>query len=140
MQNVVLASYETTRAFSWLAAIQAKSYTLEQNAQESNSLQITFQGTADKTHQTETVDWIPRDVLEAVIRGIHMSNQEALRPENVALLSPRVLWSLMYCFKQEEEEMVSIIIIIIISLADCYEALLPNLDWTFLRRRAQQLS
>jgi phage terminase Nu1 subunit (DNA packaging protein) len=42
MKNVILASYETARAFSRLAAIQAKSYTLEQNAQESNLLQITW--------------------------------------------------------------------------------------------------
>lgn len=130
MNNAVLASYETTLAFSRLAAIQAKSCIMSQLSDQ--KLQIEYQGTVDKTQQIETVDCIPQDVLEAVIRGIHASNQEALRPENLALLSPRVLWSLMFYFKSQEQETGS--------PEDCCKALLPDLDWTFLRRRAQQMS
>lgn len=129
MKNAVESSYETTRAFSRLAAIQAKSY--QAQVSSNNKLTITYQGTVDKTKTTETVDCIPRDVLEAVIKGIHASNEQALRPENLALLSPRVLWSLIHVFPNHS------------SVEECYRQLLPDLaldDWKFLRRRAPQLS
>lgn len=142
MKNAVQASYETSRAFSRLAAIQAKSYQLQVLGEEASSsrssssssssatqrLKITYQGTVDKTKQEELVDCIPRDILEAVIRGIYASNQEALRAENLALLSPRVLWSLVHVIPNTPD------------VGECYKALLPELNWSFLRRRAQQLS
>jgi hypothetical protein len=132
MKNAVVKSYETTRAFSRLAAIQNQSFQMvEETSTSSNSsgkLKITYKGTVDKSMQTEEVDCIPRDILEAVIKGIHTSNQEALRAENLALLSPRVLWSLVHAIPDTP------------NVGDCYNALLPDLDWSFLRRRAQQLS
>ncbi|CAJ1942128.1 unnamed protein product [Cylindrotheca closterium] len=134
MKNAVGKSYETTRAFSRLAAIQNQSYQLvvqeNQIGGESNNgkLTITYKGTVDKSIQMDTVDCIPRDILEAVIQGIHASNEDALRVENLALLSPRVLWSLVHAFPNTPD------------VTDCYKQLLPNLDWSFLRRRAQQLS
>ena len=132
MNNAVQASYETSRAFSRLAAIQAKKYTMQQTG---NSLEITFQGSVDKKQQTETVDCIPRDVLEAVLRGIHASNQEAMRPENLALLSPRVLWSMVFYLKEGPNTTNTNN-----DVMDFYKTLLPDLDWSFLRRRQQQLS
>jgi hypothetical protein len=132
MKNAVQASYETTRAFSRLAAIQAKKYALEIREEggtaSSSVLVISYQGSVDKTKTEEHVDCIPRDVLEAVLKGIHASNTEALRPENLALLSPRVLWSLAHIFPDHS------------SIPEMYQQLLPDLDWAFLRRRAQQLS
>ncbi|KAL3941403.1 MAG: hypothetical protein SGBAC_004232 [Bacillariaceae sp.] len=134
MKNAVGKSYETTRAFSRLAAIQNQSYQLVVDGENSNGsgngskLTITYKGTVDKTIQMDTVDCIPRDILQAVMQGIHASNQDALRAENLALLSPRVLWSLVHAFPDTPE------------ITDCYKLLLPNLDWSFLRRRAQQLS
>lgn len=128
MKNAVQSSYETTRAFSRLAAIQAKSYQA-QIVSSHNKLTIIYQGTVDKTKTTETVDCIPRDVLEAVIKGIHGSDEQALRPENLALLSPRVLWSLVHVFPNYS------------NVEECYHQLLPDMDWTFLKqRRAPQLS
>jgi hypothetical protein len=131
MKNAVQSSYETTRAFSRLAAIQAKSY--QALVSSHNKLTITYQGTVDKTKTTETVDCIPRDVLKAVIKGIHASNEQALRPENLALLSPRVLWSLVHVFPHHA------------SVEECYRELFADddldvIDWKFLRRRAPQLS
>lgn len=132
MKNAVSKSYETTRAFSRLAAVQAQSFQMvEEASMSSNSsgkLKMAYKGTVDKSIQTEEVDCIPRDILEAVIKGIHASNQEALRAENLSLLSPRVLWSLVHAIPNTP------------SVGDCYKALLPDLDWSFLRRRAQQLS
>ncbi len=126
MRNAVQASYETTKAFSRLAAIQAQSYTMEVH---DSLLTIVYHGSVDKTQTIqEEVDCIPRDVLEAVLQNIHASNEEALRPENLALLSPRVLWSLVRIFPNHS------------SMQDMYKELLPDLQWSFLRRRAQQLS
>lgn len=128
MKNAVQASYETTRAFSRLAAIQAKKYTKEVREGSTSVLVVSYQGSVDKTKTEEQVDCIPRDVLEAVLKGIHASNTEALRPENLALLSPRVLWSLVHLFPDHS------------SIPEMYQELLPDQNWTFLRRRAQQLS
>eukprot|EP00533_Pseudo-nitzschia_delicatissima_P010047 CAMPEP_0116105608 /NCGR_PEP_ID=MMETSP0327-20121206/15135_1 /TAXON_ID=44447 /ORGANISM="Pseudo-nitzschia delicatissima, Strain B596" /LENGTH=579 /DNA_ID=CAMNT_0003598049 /DNA_START=69 /DNA_END=1809 /DNA_ORIENTATION=+ len=125
MKNAVLSSYETTKSFSRLAAIQAKSYTMNNTG---SLLQISYKGSVDKTKVEEQVDCIPKDVLQAVLEGIHASNQEALRPENLSKLSPRVLWSCVHYFPNLD------------SLAAIYRALLPDLDWGFLRRRAEQLS
>jgi hypothetical protein len=125
MKNAVLTSYETSRAFSRLAAIQAKTYTM---TQEASTLTVSYQGSVDKTKTTENVDCIPSDVLKEVLKGIYATNQEALRPENLALLSPRVLWSLVHIFPGHA------------SVSDIYTQLLPDLNWSFLRRRAQQLS
>lgn len=125
MKNAVLSSYETTRSFSRLAAIQAKSYRMTNNG---SLLQVSYQGSVDKTKVEESVDCIPKDVLQAVMEGIHASNKEALRPENLSRLSPRVLWSCVHYFPDLD------------SVPSMYRALLPDLDWSFLRRRAEQLS
>ena len=148
MKHAVQASYETSRAFSRLAAIQAKSYQtqviiMEQTAAAttnnnpnnnnvpSSKLQVTYQGSVDKTWHSDTVDCIPEEVLTQVLQGIYDSDQqEALRPENLARLSPRVLWSLVHLYPRYT------------TISECYQELLPSphLDWSFLRRRAEQLS
>ena len=136
MKNAVLSSYETTRSFSRLAAIQARSYQMTNLDEESGAsggsggkfIKVIYHGSVDKTKVEEAVDCIPRDVLQAVIEGIHASNKEALRPENLSRLSPRVLWSCVQYFPT------------LSSVTDMYRELLPALDWCFLRRRAQQLS
>jgi hypothetical protein len=126
MKNAVAKSYETTRAFSRLAAIQANTYEILDEKED--VLTIQYRGSVDKKMQNETVDKIPIDVLRKVITSIHESNQEALRAENLALFSPRVLWSLVVAFPS------------LTKLNDIYASLLPSLEWAFLRRRAQQLS
>jgi hypothetical protein len=137
MKNAVQASYETSKAFSRLAAVQGKQYVIVQSGGGDSStsggggggyLTITYHGSVDKQKVEETVDCIPRDVLIAVLEGIHASDKEALRPENLARLSPRVLWSCVYHFPNDG------------SLDSIYLQLLPDLDWSFLQRRAQQLS
>lgn len=129
MKNAVQSSYETSRAFSRLAAIQAKTYTMTLLGGETvTSISVKYQGSVDKTKITETVDCIPQSVLEEVLKGIYVSNQEALRPENLSLLSPRVTWSLVRIFPNYT------------NFADMYKGLFPDLNWDFLRRRAEQLS
>lgn len=140
MKNAVQASYETTKSFSRLAAIQAKSFrmtTLDENttlagSQSSSNggshLKVVYHGSVDKSKVEEIVDCIPLDVLQSVMEGIYASDKEALRPENLARLSPRVLWSCVYHSSTET------------NILDMYHRLLPNLDWSFLRRRSAQLS
>jgi len=138
MKNAVLSSYETTRSFSRLAAIQSRSYLIANLADDTsasgggggggNLLKVIYHGSVDKSKVEEAVDCIPRDVLQAVMEGIHASNKEALRPENLSRLSPRVLWSCVQYFPT------------LSSVPDMYRELLPTLDWSFLRRRAEQLS
>jgi len=95
-------------------------------------------GVQGKGDFVDTVDYIARPVLRTVIGGIHPANPEALRPENLALLSPRVLWSLMYHYKLElaqqqggRREY---------SVGTALQWIQPGLDWSFLRRRKAQLS
>ena len=57
------------------------------------------------------------------------SGREMLRPRNMAQLSPRVLWSLWFHFKDK-----------CASIEDVFTILLPHLDWSFLSRRSRQLS
>jgi len=136
MKNAVLSSYETTRSISRLAAIQAQSYQITNMSGDIRTsgsggggvLKVIYRGSVDKTKVEEIVDCIPRDVLQAVMEGIHASNKEALRPENLSRLSPRVLWSCVQQFPT------------LSSVPDMYRELLPVLDWRFLRRRAEQLS
>jgi hypothetical protein len=157
MKNAVQASYETSKAFSRLAAIQAKTYhitTLGSETQDANiirdntatsaagvaggncgsHLKIVYHGSVDKIQVEEIVDCIPIDVLQAVLEGIHASDREALRPENLARLSPRVLWSCVH-HHQHHNHFSSTT-----TIPEIYRQLLPTLDWSFLRRRAEQLS
>ncbi|KAG7360282.1 hypothetical protein IV203_035381 [Nitzschia inconspicua] len=138
MKNAVLSSYETTRAYSRLAAIQVKSFQMTTfmgnqhsdavSGGNSSHLKVVYHGSVDKVKVEEIVDCIPLDVLQAVIEGIYASDREALRPENLARLSPRVLWSCVHHFSTET------------NIPDMFRCLIPNLDWSFLRRRAEQLS
>lgn len=144
MKNAVRESYETTRAFSRLASIQARSFRIsEPSAGAANAggdsisgganaggglLTVVYHGTVDKARVEEVVDCIPQDVLRAVMEGIYASDVEALRPENLARLSPRVLWSCVYHHPDASD------------VSEMYRRLLPHLDWTFLRRRAMHLS
>ena len=43
------------------------------------------------------------EVLQALVPQIYRQNQESLRGSNLALLSPRVLWSLVYHHQQPQQ-------------------------------------
>lgn len=128
MSNSVQTNYETSRAFSRLASIQARSYQLVEVGSCRDVLKVTFCGTVDRHEVEETVDCIQRNILINVLESIHASNREALRPENLSRLSQRVLWSLVRYYPS------------LTNIADMYRELLPDLDWKFLRRRKEQLS
>jgi len=126
LKSVVESAYDTTRAFSRLAVIASGDYQLSVRGNE--TLELEYRGTVDKTLVQEQVDCIPKDVLVEVVKGIHASDKEALRPENLSVLSPRVLWSMVHWCESTRD------------IKTMYHMLWPDLDWSFLRRRAQQLS
>lgn len=154
-RHAVRDAEEQSRSLSRLAAITAGtvqySNTTTKTTRESDKetenmelnaplqqLFVTYpKGIQGRGTYTDTVDYLPLDVLQSVIQGIHPVNPEALRPENLALLSPRVLWSLVYHaqhFSNGEGNQKSA------SVASALQAVAPTLDWSFLRRRREQLS
>jgi hypothetical protein len=108
---------------------------------QSQQLQVIYKkGVQGRGTYTDVVDYIHYDVLVATIAQIHPS--EALRSFHLALLSPRVFWSLLYHYNKnhitaETGSMNQ-------NTGDVVQASLqwccPNLDWAYLRRRPEQLS
>ena len=116
------------------------------NTTTPRTLHVTFpKGVQGRGTYQESVDYLPVSVLKQVIASIHPTNRETLRPLNLALLSPRVLWSLAYhdwgtphhdLLDQEESSSTTRVR----TMEGALQSLLPDLDWSFLRRRPQELS
>ena len=125
-RNAVTQAYEQNQAVARLAAIASQQYTFEDAATKDQWKVKYTKGVQGRGSYTDIVDALPLPVLQAVVQGLHPS--EALRPSNLAVLSPRVLWSLVYHYHQCD------------SVEEALQKLLPDLDWSFLRRRKTQLS
>jgi len=142
-------SYEMTKAAVRLAALESRtpqtSVQMKLAAQEGRKLYVRFEkGIQGRGYYEETVDCISTDVLKEVIAAIHRSNPEGLRPMNLAFLSKRVLWSLAYDHwetqqkhQQKQEGPTSWQSF---SIEASYLKLLPDKDWSFLRRRKTTMS
>ena len=146
MSNAVQSTYETTKAATRLAALESR--TPEQSVQmerihDNAKLQVRFdKGLQGRGFYEEVVDWIPADVLKQVILAIYKSNPEGLRSHNLSFLSPRVLWALAYSHweTQQQQQQQQGESWEPFSLEEAYRKLLPDKDWSFLRRRKQTLS
>ena len=90
----------------------------------------------------EQVHLITPLMLKAVVQAVYDdqdddddggggSGREMLKPQNMALLSPRVFWSLWFQYHKHEQ---------CSSIEEALALLLPDLDWKFLHRRSRQLS
>jgi hypothetical protein len=89
----------------------------------------------------ERVDYISYAVLKSLIRSIYPVNAEALRPENLALVSPRVLWSLLFHWqRRRQSNNNNNSSNTNNAIHEALRTMHPDLDWSFLRRRKQQLS
>ncbi|GKZ00950.1 hypothetical protein MPSEU_001046500 [Mayamaea pseudoterrestris] len=139
-KQAVNDAYEQNKATARLAAITANKYEFalvhasgdSDQFWEEKTLQVTFdKGMQGRGEYSETVDYLEKAALSSALASIHTSHADALRPENMALLSPRVLWSLMYHYDCENGTP---------SVAAAMKQLQPDLDWSFLRRRKEQLS
>jgi cell fate (sporulation/competence/biofilm development) regulator YmcA (YheA/YmcA/DUF963 family) len=134
-RQAVQSAYEHNQAAARVAAIphlaqfsMESSLTTHSHDSAIERMTVTYpRGIQGRGTYTETVDLIPHEVLATVIGGIHPANPEALRPINLALLSPRVLWSLAYHYPEA-------------STTEALQLVQPDLNWSFLRRRRDQLS
>jgi hypothetical protein len=128
MKSAVSQQYDVSRAVARVSAVLAGRYHIEIDP-SSKCLMVRFdKGLEGRGQLEEKVDAIPREALELVLKGIHASDQESLRAATLAQLSPRVFWSLLNETSQKQ------------STDDALQELLPNLDWSFLKRRKLTLS
>ena len=155
-KQAVANAYEQNKAVARLAAIPHNvTFQLERQASISNNndteddiqvgtLHVEFsKGVQGRGTFTEQVDYLPYTVLQQVVAAIHPANPQALRPENLALLSPRVLWSLIYHYQQRQEQSeisTGAAAATSSTVTQALRALHPGLDWSFLRRRPTTLS
>ncbi len=138
MRNAVTRQYDTSRAVTRVSAVQAGKYEIMEMP-SSSSLVISFdKGLEGRGNFVETVDAIPREALELVLKGIHASDPESLRANMLAQLSPRVFWSLLKETSSSPTQEGGAGNGRSTDVA--LQELLPTLDWSFLRRRKQTLS
>jgi hypothetical protein len=105
--------------------------------QELAQLSVVYpKGVQGRGQYTDVVDFLAREVLVAAIHAIHPA--EALRAANLALLSPRVYWSLLYHFVQKTPSPAQSSFNNVVH--DALQWSNPQLDWSYLRRRPVQLS
>ena len=165
MRNAVTKSYESSRAYTRISAIQSRQYnifskqniqllgTTAENENEGRpSLGIfTVQYSKGKVSNErglheEDFQLISMKTLKSVIRAVYMDSdpeeggKEMLRSRNMAQLSPRVLWSIVYHTmyipsqqKGQNDKYAR-------DIEEGLQILLPDLDWKYLRKRKQILS
>jgi hypothetical protein len=108
--------------------------------QELAQLSVAYpKGVQGRGQYTDVVDFLDREVLVAAIAAIYPA--EALRAANLALLSPRVYWSLLYHFVQKTPSPSPLAQSSFNNVVhDALQWSNPQLDWSYLRRRPVQLS
>lgn len=147
MTSAVQNSYETSKATARLAALESRNpqSSVQMEQLDDAKLRVRFEkGVQGRGHYEEIVDSIPAQVLKEVVGAILKSNPEGLRPQNLAQLSPRVLWALAHGHwklqqeRQQQQDAPSPWEPF--SAESAYRQILPDGDWSFLRRRKQTLS
>jgi len=164
MRNTVTKSYESSRAFIRVSAVQSRQYrilpkeeyhlnTLDgaNNKDTSPSLRVyRVQYSKGKVsnqrgNYTEDFQLISRSTLISVIRAVYTDpdpqggGKEMLRARNMAQLSPRVYWSIVYhtignpVSMHAEQTNVK-------DVEEGLKSLLPELNWKYLQGRTQILS
>lgn len=148
MKSAVENTYENSKAVARSAALESRDppASVQMEKTDNNKLKVRFQkGVQGRGFYEDLVDWIPEEVLKEVLKAILKSNPENLRPQNLALLSPRFLWALAFRHWQEQEQNKNHADAPTpfrsFSVEEAYRQLLPDhKDWSFLRRRKQTLS
>jgi hypothetical protein len=128
---------------------------ISKQQQQQQQLQVTFpKGVLGRGTMHDVVDCIDTTVLRAVVPDIYQHSTEGLRPNNLALLSPRVYWSILYQYTHQvllpslssssTSSQSPLTTSLPLDGAFSWETVLtwsaPDLDWKFLRRRKLQLS
>lgn len=147
MRKTVEKSYEASRAAVRHSSIssgkveflQTANGTTENVNNEMGTCTVQYPKNVEgRGFYQEQVHIITIEMLKAVVQAVYddhqsseesSSSREMLKPQNMALLSPRVFWSLWYHYHDKSS-----------SMEGSLELLLPNLDWSFLYHRSRQLS
>lgn len=160
MKNAVTKSYEESQAFVRVSAVLSGKFELlrgdlsddnnegngrrlgENDDTSNNSGEIgiyTAKYSKGKVgnqrgFHTDSFQLISKEALKAVIRAVYSDEdgggKEMLRGRNMAQLSPRVFWSLIYHFKSDGVK----------SIEEALQKLEPSLDWKVLEGRKKTLS
>jgi hypothetical protein len=144
MRKTVAKSYEASRAAVRHSSISSGKVvffqTTDSKEEHVNNTMGTYtvqypKNVEGRGFYQEQVHVITIEMLKAVVQAVYddhheeSSSREMLKPQNMALLSPRVFWSLWYHYHEKSS-----------SIEGALEMLLPNLDWSFLYHRSRQLS
>ena len=149
MKKTVEKSYEASRAVVRHSAIASRKVIFSQSANQgentnnsTGTIHVKYPKSIEgRGNYEEVVHIITALMLKAVVQAVYddhdendidgesASGREMLKPNNMALLSPRVFWSLWYHYHNQ-----------CASIEQALEILLPDLDWKFLYRRSRQLS
>jgi hypothetical protein len=164
-RQAVNSAYEQNQAAARLAAIASDQVRIETQSVVSAAatgtaacsdavrtpatLVVTYpKGVQGRGNYVDRVEFLPRDLLQSVVAAVYSENPETLRSENMALLSPRVLWSLIYHTMAERQSRDNDELSAsdsrskpgVVSTDVALRTMQPDLDWKFLRRRKEQLS
>lgn len=147
-KQAVNSMYEQNQSVARVASIEANTAEFEivkNDTTSAQSLHVTYpkgiQGRSDQRYEDIVSELIDIDALKEVVRMICNSDStpEALRPSNLALLSPRVFWCLHYHYRNNQHEQEHSM-----RNHDATEAALrwlhPTFNWSYLCRRATKLS
>ncbi len=156
MRRTVEKSYEASRAVVRCSAIasgdiyfskQSSSKTIQQQGtcNDIGTYSVKYPKGIEGTgyYEDENIHIISIETLKAVIQSVYETDEdsdddskmtgepgrEMLKPNNMALLSPRVFWSLWYHYREQCQ-----------SIEEILETILPDLKWKFLYKRSRQLS
>lgn len=149
MKKTVEKSYEASRAVVRNSAIASYKATFSQVANQGESTNNSTgtclvkypKSVEGRGYFEEQVHIITPLMLKAVVQAVYddhdendldgesASGREMLKPSNMALLSPRVFWSLWYHYMQH-----------CTSIEQALQKMLPDLDWSFLFSRSRKLS
>lgn len=132
MRNAISNSYEASRAVQKVAAIHSNQYNIEERE---GKLYVEYsKGVEGRGMFQESCDAIEREALQAVVSAIYNSTpaeREMLKAVTLAQVSPRVFWSLVWLYRENTD---------ITTVEQCLSTLLPELDWTFQKKRKRELS
>jgi len=143
MNNAVHQAYERSRALSRISAVQSGSYTITSSTKQSGSRSLSSLGLYNISYKKgntegrgnfidESIEILPVETLKSVILTVYNDTdeetKEMLRANNMAQLSPRVFWSLVY-HNQHLNDISTIV-----------KSFMPDLDLQFLNYRKRELS
>ena len=149
MRKTVEKSYETSKAVVRNTAItsqkaefvQSTSKT-EQTMNSMGTVTVKYPKSVEgRGFYEEQVHIITPIMLKAVVKAVYddhneddpegesASGREMLKPQNMALLSPRVFWSLWYHYQDKCS-----------NIEEALALLLPDLNWSFLHQRSRRLT